>query len=149
MNVTDASLKNLPGNLVGVVADNRVPKILFGTNFPITVNTGSSVGLDYFQAWAVKINDHATDYSPNPGYPSNLQNNLGFTTTLLFSRNIPVPIAGKNYTWSMTGYSYSDDVFCITCKQTGQIWAFSLTTGEQVWGPTTTLPGGPMAFYGD
>jgi outer membrane protein assembly factor BamB len=148
MNVTDASLKNLPGSLAGVVTDNRVPKVLLGTNFPITVNTGSSVGLDYFQAWAVKINDHATDYSPNPGYPSNLQTNLGFTTTLQFSKTIAVPIAGKNYTWSMTGYSYSDDVFCITCKQTGQIWAYSLTTGEQVWGPTTSLPGGPMAFFG-
>ena len=59
-----------------------------------------------------------------------------------------MPIPGKNYTWSMTGYSYSDNVFCITCKQTGQIWAYSLTTGEQIWGPTTNLPGGPMAFYG-
>ena len=48
----------------------------------------------------------------------------------------------------MTGYSCDDNVFCITYKQTGQIWAYSLTTGDLVWGPTTTLPGGPMAFYG-
>jgi PQQ-like domain len=149
MNVTDASLKGLPGSLSSIITDDsRVPKILLGSNFPITVNTGSSVGLDYFQTWTIKINDHATNYSPNPGYPSNLQTNLGFTTTLLFSRTIPVPILGKNYTWSMTGYSYDDNVFCITCKQTGQVWAYSLTTGDLVWGPTTTLPGGPMAFYG-
>jgi hypothetical protein len=149
MNVTDTSLKGLPGSLTSVITDDkRVPKTLFGGSFPITINTGSSVGLDYFYAWAIKINDHATNYSPNPGYPSNLQTNLGFTTTLLFSKTIPVPIAGKNYTWSMTGYSYDDDVFSITCKQTGQLWAYSLTTGDLMWGPTTTLPGGPMAFYG-
>jgi PQQ-like domain len=149
MNVTDVSLKGLPGSLSSIINDDsRVPRMLFGSNFPITVNTGSSVGLDYFQAWAIKINEHATDYSPNPGYPSNLQTNLGFTTTLAFSKTIPVPIIGKNYTWSITGYSYDDNVFCITCKQTGQLWAYSLTTGDLMWGPTTALPGGPMAFYG-
>jgi hypothetical protein len=144
MNVTVE--KNLPTSVAyGAVAsgftailqdDKRVPKELFG----FYKGPGSSIGFDpdpdNFTAWCIAINDHATAYSPLPDYSATQQNNLGFTATVLFNKNIPVPLPGKNYTWNFLDASYEDQVFTITCKQTSQIWGYSLKDGSLVWGPT-------------
>jgi outer membrane protein assembly factor BamB len=117
--------------------DKRVPKQLFG----FYRAGGSTIGADPsgdnpFQVWLIGINDHATDYSPLPDYSASQQTNLGFTATVLWNKNISLPLPGKNYTWNLAGVSYDDQVFCITCKQTAQLWGYSLKDGSLLWGPT-------------
>ncbi len=155
MNVTIQS--NLPvsaaygASSVGFTAvlqdDNRVPKQLFGYASPGTSSIGSSPSPDTFFVWLVNINDHAADYSPYPGLPSTWQNNLGFTATLQYNKQLTVPLPGMNYTWLLGGVSYDDQVFILNCKQTGQLWGYSLKDGSQLWGPNTP-PDSQMIFYG-
>jgi hypothetical protein len=152
MNVTID--KNLPvpqGSFIAPMTvlqdDNRKPKGIF----QYYKGPGSSIGFDpdpdNFTAWCVAINEHATDYSPLPGYSATQQNNLGFTATMVFNKNIPVPLPGKNYTWNFLDASYDDQVFTITCKQTSQIWGYSLKDGSLLWGPTPARFN-PIDFYG-
>jgi outer membrane protein assembly factor BamB len=127
--------------------DNRVPKELFGFD----KGPGSRIGFDpdpdNFTAYCIAINEHATDYSPLPDYSATQNNNLGFTATLLWNKNIPVPLPGKNYTWNFAGISYDDQVFLLTCKQTEQIWGYSLKDGSLLWGPTPPRFN-PIDYYG-
>ena len=154
MNVTIE--KNLPVSVAfgvevagvsSVLQDhNRVPKELFGFYKGTGSTIGSPVDPDTFSAWVVGINEHATDYSPFPGLTATQQNNLGFTATLLWNKNITVPLPGKNYTWNLVGVSYDDQVFWLRCSQTIQMWGYSLKTGQLLWGPTA--PESTMNFYG-
>jgi len=127
--------------------ENRVPKQLFGFYKGRGSSIGSPTDPDTFSAWLISIDYHVTDYSPHPEYSATQNNNLGFGATLLWNKNITVPLPGKNYTWNLGGVSYDDQVFCITCKQTMQLWGYSLETGELLWGPTTR-PFSDISFYG-
>jgi outer membrane protein assembly factor BamB len=127
--------------------DNRVPKQLFGFSSVGGSSIGANPSADTFNVWLVDINEHAADYSPYPGLPSTWQNNLGFTATLKYSKTLTVPLPGMNYTWNLGGVSYNDQVFILTCKQTGQIWGYDLSTGSVLWGPNTP-PTQQMYFYG-
>jgi hypothetical protein len=127
--------------------DNRVPKELFGYASIGTSSIGGGPSPDTFSVWKVGINEHATDYSPYPDLPSTWNNNLGFTATLLYYKNLTVPLPGKNYTWLLGGVSYDDQVFILNCKQTGQLWGYSLKDGSLLWGPNTP-PTQQMYYYG-
>jgi hypothetical protein len=151
MNVTID--KNLPvpqGAFIAAMQvledDNRVPKELF----QYYKGPGSSIGADpdpdTFSAWVVGINEHATGYSPFPDLTATQNNNLGFTATVLWNKNITVPLPGKNYTWNLGGVSYDDQVFCLVNKQTSQLWGYSLKDGSLLWGPTPNTYGA-MSFY--
>jgi len=156
MNVTVP--KNLPGSIIVTPGydeatfdvlqdDKRVPKMIFGSYIAATGPTlGSSCFADTFSAWAIRIDEHATAYSPYPEFSATQNNNLGFGATLLWNKNITVPITGKNYTWSIGSASYDDQIFVVECKQLMQRWGYSLATGELLWGPTPAE--GAMNFYG-
>jgi outer membrane protein assembly factor BamB len=139
--------KGLPG-ISNVLQDgDRVPKMLFGADI---ANTGQGLGAspteDVFEAYAMTINEHATGYTPYANKTNTQNTNLGFTTTLLWTKNITVPVTGKNYTWSIGGANYDAKIFVVSCKQTMQKWGYSLDTGNLLWGPTA--PEGAMNYYG-
>jgi hypothetical protein len=146
MNVTID--KNLPGSIQVLQDDKRVPKMIFGSNTPDAYGTmGASVSSETFLVWLVRIDDHVTAYSPLPQYSATQNNNLGFGATLLWNKNITVPLPGKNYTWSIGGVSYDDQVFILQCKQTVQSWGYSLKDGSLLWGPTPA-PFDYLDYYG-
>ncbi len=125
---------------------NRVPKGVFGFYKGSGSSIGAPVDPDYFSAWVVNINEHAAPYSPAPSLTFTQQNNLGFTASVLWNKNITVPLPGKNHTWNLGGVSYDDQVFMLRCVQTAQLWAYSLKTGDLLWGPTPNWS--QMDFYG-
>ncbi len=150
MNVTDPSLKGLPGAITSVLLnDNRMPEQIFGSSIVSTGGAGISsdaCDADNLYVWLVGINYGATTMSPLP-YATNTQNyNLGFTDTLLMNKTITVPLPGLNYTWAVTGVNYDSQTFQLKCQQTAQSWTYSLTTGAPLWGPTTSF--GSMDYYG-
>jgi hypothetical protein len=145
MNVTIEA--DLPGSITILQDENRVPKYIMGRTVPTHASTsGSSVSENYFSAWLVSIDDHVTGYSPYPDIICTSNNNLGFGATLLWNKNITVPIPNKNYTWSIDGESYDNMIFCLECKQLMQRWGYSLETGALLWGPTPAE--GQISFYG-
>ena len=101
---------------------------------------------DTFSAYAMTINENVAPYSPYPEKTNTQNTNLGFTTTLLWNKNITVPLTGKNYTWTVGGANYDAEIFIVSCKQLMQKWGYSLTTGNLLWGPTA--PEGTLNFYG-
>jgi outer membrane protein assembly factor BamB len=146
MNVTIA--KNLPGSIQVLQDDNRVPKMIFGSVIPTVASTlGASISADTFSAWLLSIDEHTTDYSPFPEYSATQNTNLGFGATLLWNKNFTVPLPGTNYTWSIGGVSYDDQVWTLICKQTAQLWGFSLKDGSLLWGPTPK-PFSDFEYYG-
>jgi hypothetical protein len=128
--------------------DNRVPKMIFGASIasPAGTGLGTSPSADVFSAYALTINEHAAPYSPFPDKTNTQNTNLGFTTTMLWNKNISVPVTGKNYTWSVSGADYDARIFIVSCKQTMQKWGYSLDTGDLLWGPTA--PEGTFNYYG-
>jgi outer membrane protein assembly factor BamB len=147
MNVTID--KGLKGSMTILRDDDHVPRQIFGsaitTNFGSMGSIGGAVNDDNIAIWLATINEHATDYSPFPNVPGTLNNNLGFTVTLDYNKNFTVPLPGKNHTWSIGPVDYNSKIFILTCQQTTQKWAYSLTTGALLWGPTEPL--GPMGYY--
>jgi len=162
MNVTIQ--KGLPDTIQVLTDENRVPKYVFGSwmeylgmstsgaEYQGTLTSGSG---EHFSAWCASINEHVTNYSPYPDKTATQNNNLGFGSTLLWYKNYTVPITGKNYTWNIGGsggyeglgdVSYDGKVFVLICKQTRQMWGYSLETGNMLWGPTESLP--VMDYYG-
>jgi len=133
MNVTIP--KGLPGSIAVLKDAKRVPKQIFG----------STVSGDTVSAWLLSIDEHVAPYSPYPEFSATQNNNLGFGATLLWNKNITVPLPGKNYTWGITGISYDSQVFFVRCPQTRQKWCYSLTTGTLLWGPTIQKT--PMGYY--
>jgi hypothetical protein len=93
------------------------------------------------------INEHATGYSPWPTLDSSVNTNLGFTVSLQFSKNITVPLPGLNATWTVAASDYESGVFILRCAQTGQLWGYSLTNGNKLWGPTPTPPMDEQFYY--
>ena len=83
-----------------------------------------------------------------------LNNNLGFTATLDYKKDVTVPLPGHNYTWSvsMGGQADQAGVFFLRCTQTGQFWAYNLATAAPLWGPIEGIQGGDandqMIYYG-
>jgi hypothetical protein len=145
MNVTVQ--KNLPGSIQVLQDDNRVPKQIFGSVIPTALSTsGASISADTFSAWLLSIDEHTTDYSPFPEYSATQNTNLGFGATLLWNKNFTVPLPGTNYTWSIGGVSYDDQVWTLKCQQTAQLWGYSLKDGSLLWGPTPK-PFSPMEYY--
>ena len=145
MNLTVA--KNLPPINAVLLDDNRVPKMIFGASALAGLGAlGTELGPDQFSAYAMTINEHAEPYSPFPEKTSTQNTNLGFTTTMLWNKNITMPITGKNYTWSIGGANYDAGIFIVSCKQLMQKWGYSLTTGNLLWGPTA--PEGTFNYYG-
>jgi len=139
--------KNLPGITSVLQDDNRVPKMIFGASSLSGLGAlGTSISPDVFSAFAMTINEHAAPYSPFPLKTNTQNTNLGFTTTMLWSKNISVPVTGKNYTWSVGGADYDARIFVVSCKQTMQKWGYSLDTGNLLWGPT--ISEGTFNYYG-
>jgi len=127
--------------------DNRVPKELFSYFKGVGGSSiGSGVDPDTFTAWVVRIDEHVAPYSPYPNLTATQNTNLGFGATLLWNKLITVPLPGKNYTWNLGGVSYDEQIFMLRCTQTYQVWAYSLKTGDLLWGPTTQFDA--MSFYG-
>ncbi len=107
---------------------------------------GPTLDGDTFTAWILQINEHVAPYSPYPNLTYTQNNNLGFGATLLWNKNITVPLPGKNYTWTIGAVNYDNQVFSVRCSQTGQVWVYSLKDGSMLWGPTPQF--GPMSYYG-
>ncbi len=156
MNVTSSSLVGLPvGDTAVLLDDTRAPKEIVGDNLPQPLDnctssdytTGHSLGSgDTFSIWTVRIDYGVTGYSPFPLATSTQNTNLGFGATLIMNKNITVPIPGENLTWSLTGLNYDSQTFQLECKQLGESWCYSLTTGALLWGPTTSYAS--MDYYG-
>jgi hypothetical protein len=145
MNVTIQA--GLPGGITVLQDENRVPKYIMGRTVPTHASTsGASVSENYFSAWLASIDDHVTAYSPFPDYICTANDNLGFGATLLWNKNITVPIPDKNYTWSIDGESYDEMIFCLEAKQLRQRWGYSMETGNLLWGPTP--PEDQIDYYG-
>ncbi len=146
LNVTDASLKGLPGSISILENDQRVPEQIFGNAITTTYSgIGGSVTGDTIGIWLANINDHAAPYSPWPTLSPFVNTNLGFTISLNYNKTITVPLPGQNYTWSIPVVNYDSKVFFLMCQQTRQKWCYSLTTGNPLWGPT--IQTGPMGYY--
>jgi len=145
MNVTID--KNLPGINAVLQDDNRVPKeILFASSLGGLGSLGPGPSSDTFSAALVQINEHGTGYNPPTAKTCTQANNLGFTTTTLWSKNFTVPNSGHNYTYSLGGANYDSGIFVLDCKQSIQHYAYNLTTGTLQWGPTA--PEGTFNYYG-
>ena len=141
MNVTGP--KGLPG-ISGVLQDaNRVPKVIMFANMTNLPSFGSN--LMTFRAAAVSIDYHVAPYSPLPEKTFTQNNNLGYGVTLLWDKTITKPLGG-NLTFSIGSASYTDGVWTVESKETMQRWGFSLTTGDQIWGPTQ--PQAAFDMYG-
>jgi hypothetical protein len=129
----------LPAIAKVVTDENRVPKMIFGqTTLGGLGDLGAGLASDTFTAWVGRIDEHVAPYSPYP-LNTNAQNtNLGFGFSLLWDKTITVPLAGKNYTWNIPPGSidYTSKTFVLYCKQTMQLWGYSLETGNLLWGPT-------------
>jgi hypothetical protein len=151
MNITVQ--KNLPGSIKSVIQDgNRVPKMIFGTygDNPMAQAYGPAynafTSADTFSAWVLRIDEHVTSYSPQPNFTYTQNNNLGFGATLLWNKNITVPVAGKRLVYDVSGGDFNSKIFVLSCDQLRQKWGYSLETGEMLWGPTPAE--GQMNFYG-
>jgi hypothetical protein len=168
MNVTIQ--KGLPGGIISVLRDDKnVPKMIFGGymanpggmgsgELSAAAYVGSAFGAgtsSEYSVWVIGITEHATGYSPYPGQSATQNNNLGFAADVLWYKNFTVPLPNHNYTWYVQSPDYDSDTFLLYCKQTSQMWCFSLTTGAMLWGPVPSLSNlgpGPnnnqMDFYG-
>ena len=86
------------------------------------------------------------------GYPQlpytlflvNLNATVGPIGSILWTQNYNPP-AG-NLTLSVTGVDWQTRVFIINYKETMQYVGYSLTTGAEIWGPTTTE--NALQYYG-
>jgi outer membrane protein assembly factor BamB len=135
------------GSISRVIEDaNRVPKYIFGFSNP---NVGGSVtgGNGIYNAWCVQINYGVAPYSPYPNETFTQNNNLGYTATLLWSKTYSPPIPSGNITYSLGPSDYSTGIWTVFAKETMQWWGYSITTGQQVWGPTA--PENVWDMYGD
>jgi outer membrane protein assembly factor BamB len=139
MNVTGPT--GLPGLSAVLRDENRVPKLMFFSDFLNLPRFGSSEMT--FRAAAVRIDEHVAPYSPFPDKTFTQNNNLGFGVTLLWNKTITKPMGG-NLTFSLGPVSYEDKVFTVWCKETMQWWGYSLDTGELLWGPTASQPSWDM-----
>jgi hypothetical protein len=153
MNVTVD--RNLPGSMTILKDSTREPVGIFGSQVNSTYVGGTATpSADVFTVWKVSINDHAAPYSPYPKLSGTLNNNLGFTATLDYKKDVTVPLPGHNYTWSisMGGQADQAGVFFLRCTQTGQFWAYNLATAAPLWGPIEGIQGGDandqMIYYG-
>jgi outer membrane protein assembly factor BamB len=124
---------------------NRVPKMVMGMTFTNGIanpSTNNGWGLcpggvsDTFSAWVATIDEHVAPFSPFPNKSYSQNNNHGYGATVLWNKNFLVPLPGMNYTWKFADINYDSQTFVIHCKQTRQLWAYSLKTGEMLWGPT-------------
>ncbi|MCW4044131.1 MAG: PQQ-binding-like beta-propeller repeat protein [Candidatus Bathyarchaeota archaeon] len=148
MNVTSDSFKNLPGSMTIIQDKNRVTKKIFGSSITTTYGSiGGSCTGDTIAIWCATVKEGAAPYSPWPTLDAAVNTNLGFAVTLDYYKNITVPIPGKNHTWSIGGNDYESDTFMLRCAQTGQLWAYKLSTGELKWGPTPALSGQEQFEY--
>ncbi|MCW4018756.1 MAG: PQQ-binding-like beta-propeller repeat protein [Candidatus Bathyarchaeota archaeon] len=148
MNVTDDSLKGLPGSMRILQDSRRVPKQIFGSQITSTYGSiGGSCTDDTIAIWLATINEHATEYSPWPNLDPCVNTNLGFTVTLDYNKEITVPLPGQNHTWSIATVDYDSGLFVLRCAQTGQLWAYDLATGSLKWGPTATPPPNEQFYY--
>jgi hypothetical protein len=149
MNVTSDSLKGLPGSITAILQDdNHVPKQIFGSQGGEPLGMGM-MGLsktDTYPVWLVSIDEHVTGYNPPTASTNTQANNLGFGITLLMNKNIQVPVPGRNDTWSIAAVDYNSQTFHLKDPQTCQTWCYSLTTGNLLWGPTTSF--NQMDYYG-
>jgi hypothetical protein len=153
MNVTVD--KNLPGSMTILKDSTREPIGIFGSQVNSTYTGGTAApSADVFTVWKVSIHDHAAPYSPYPKLAGTLNNNLGFTASLDYKKDITVPLPGHNYTWSisMSGQADQAGVFFLRCTQTGEFWAYNLETAAPMWGPVEGIKGGDandqMIYYG-
>jgi outer membrane protein assembly factor BamB len=141
MNVTGP--KGLPGLSAVLQDENRVPRMMIFSDMRNSASFGSSD--TYFRIAVVRIDYAVAPYSPQPDKTFTQNNNLGYGVTLLYNKTINKPLGG-NLTFSLGSTSFIDGVFTVESKETMQKWGYSLTTGEQIWGPTN--PQAAFDMYG-
>jgi hypothetical protein len=145
MNVTTS--KGLPGISRVVQNANREPKLIFGLTIDPPIATGGlSEPTNTFRAYALRINEHAVPYSPSPDRTFTQNNNLGFSVTLLWDKNFTNPLSGQGVSLSLGAVDYDSNIFIVKSKETMQMWAYDLTTGSLVWGPS--VPQNNWQMYG-
>ena len=134
MNVTVQT--GLP-SISRVVQDaNRVPRIIFGFSISPPIATSAlSEPTQTFEAYAIRIDEHVAPYSPFPDKSNTQNNNLGFGATLLWHRNYTNP-STTPVSLSLGSVDYDNRLFLVKSKETMQMWAYSLDTGDLLWGPT-------------
>jgi hypothetical protein len=76
----------------------------------------------------------------------NLDQNKGVIGSLLWNITFTPPSSAGNKTISMGTVDPEDGVFLFSCSQTRQWWAYSLQSGQLLWGPSA--PEIQMNFYG-
>jgi outer membrane protein assembly factor BamB len=147
MNVTNPDMVGLAGGISKVCQDDTGrPKALFRASFSGTSGISTGITQDVFRAWYATIDEGAAPYSPYPDGTATINTNLGYGTTLVWSKDITVPLPGENHTWSLVNTDYDSKTFQILCKQTSGIYTYNLETGNLMWGPTTSF--NAFDFYG-
>lgn len=136
--------KGLPGSITVLQDSNRVPKLILGSDFGSVPSFGGS-DITTFSIWLMRIDEHVAPYSPQPDKTATQNNNLGFGATLLYYKNITVPLDG-NRTWYLGPVSYDDGVFTVWSRESRQWWGYNLTDGSLLWGPTASQ--GAWDMYG-
>jgi hypothetical protein len=141
MNVTGPT--GLPGGFTVLQDENRVPKIFLSQPFGSFPRSGTVNLPQEFNMWAVEITRDG-EYTPRPEQTYTQNWNLGYNVKLLWNKTIPYPLTNGE-TWFRGTASYEDDLWTLYCKETRQMWGYSLTTGEMIWGPTE--PEDPWNVY--
>jgi outer membrane protein assembly factor BamB len=132
MNVTGPT--GLPGGFTVLQDGNRVPKVFLSQPFGSYPRSGTVNLPQEFNMWAVEITTDG-EYTPKPDQTYTQNWNLGYDVKLLWNKTIPYPLTNGE-TWFRGVASYEDDVWTLYCKETRQMWGYSLTTGNLLWGPT-------------
>jgi outer membrane protein assembly factor BamB len=143
MNVTGPT--GLPSLSRVLQDENKVPKLLVFTAQPGLNGLQFFSNEQEFRVAVVEIEEHAAPYSPHPELVfAPQQNNLGFDVRLVMDKTIKYPLGG-NRSWGLGPMSYEDDIFTLQCKDTRTTYAYSLSTGQLLWGPSEAAP--PFNMY--
>ena len=121
----NASIPNMTG--AGTIRAVREDLYVIGG----TAGSNNENGVTKGQLWALNLKPDSTGK---------------VVPTLLWNITFTPPSSAGNITVSMGTVDPEDGVFTYSCVQTKQLWGYSLTTGAQIWGPTT--PEDPMKYYG-
>jgi hypothetical protein len=82
--------------------------------------------------------------APYEWFGINLNSTVGTIGSELWSNTLTAPPGNLTVLWA--GIDPVTNVFVETYRETMQFVGFSLTTGKQIWGPTT--PQAPLDYYG-
>jgi len=118
-----------------------------------TWNVTIPAGLPGIVEWGLEdrvIGSNSTGYwAPNVGDRPitmwGISTKSGEEGELLFKNTWQPPLGDLGIGTRDMAASVEDGIFTMYCKETRQVWAFDIDTGEELWGPTESLP--HMAIY--